>query len=281
VKRLNPSTGKEFECGETREHDPKGKGRLLFRGYQKKINKHGNNYEIWETPEKFWGRAQERKEYITKYTLVPNNRAKYIWSRTKDAARRRNIGFYITTDDVIPALERGVCELTGLSFCLDKPNTGVSTHPHAPSIDRIDSNKDYTKDNIRIVLWAVNAATNQFTDKEMLPILKAMVKAMEENVKQESAAPVPAGSNQQGEVYPQLGPFSATGTWKNNDDLDDYLRTIQREDADHRPQASSGDSLGHGGYEVATSEPFTRIENNGIAEPEIVRLKFGGRYLSD
>ena len=137
MRRLNPETGKEFECGDTREHDPKGKGRLLFRGYQKKINKEGNNYEIWETPEKFWGRAVERKEYITKYTLVPSNRAKYIWNRTKDSARRRKIGFYITSEDIIPALERGVCEMTNLPFVLDKPNNGSSTHPYAPSIDRI------------------------------------------------------------------------------------------------------------------------------------------------
>ena len=281
MKRLNPETGKEFEYSDTRQYDPKGKGRVLFRSYLAKINKAGFNYEVWETPEKFWERAQERKDYLIKYTLVPSNRAKYIWSRTKDAARRRKIGFYITTDDVVPALETGVCQMTGLPFCLDKPNNGASTHPYAPSIDRIDSNKGYTKDNIRIVLWAVNAATNQFTDKEMLPILKAMVRAMEENVKQESAAPVPAGSNQQGEVYPELGPFSAARTWKNNDDLDDYLRTIQREDADHCPQESSGDGVGRRGQEVGTFVTSYDIQNNGLPCAENILAEHRRRYLSD
>ena len=83
MKRLNPETGKVFECGDTREYDPLGKGRLIFRAYLSKINKKGNNYEIWETPEKFWGRAQERKDYATKYTLIPANRAKFIWGRTR------------------------------------------------------------------------------------------------------------------------------------------------------------------------------------------------------
>jgi len=281
VKRLNPDTQKEFECGDTREYDPKGKGRLLFRGYLKRIDKYGNNYEIWETPEKFWGRVQERKEYITKYTLMPTNRAKYIWSRTRDAARRRDIGFYITTDDVIPALERGVCELTGLPFCLDKPNNGSSTHPYAPSIDRIDSNKEYTKDNIRIVLWAVNAATNQFTDKEMLPILKAMVKAMEKNAKQKPITSVPTGSDQQGEIYSELGSFSSPRSWQDDNDPDDYRGATQGENAYHRAKEGSGNSLATRNQEVESSTAFTRIENYGDTEPEIVRLEFGRRYLSD
>ena len=279
MRRLNPETGKEFEYGDTREQDPKGKGRLMFRCYQKKLNKQGNNYEIWETPEKFWGRAQERKEYLTKYTLVPSNRAKYIWSRTKDAAKRRKIGFYITIDDVIPALENGVCEMTGLPFCLDKPNNGVSTHPYAPSIDRIDSNKDYTKDNIRIVLWAVNAATNQFTDKEMLPILKAMVLAMEQNVKQESTTPLPATTYQYSPYSIELGPLPTPRTWKDGDNFNDYCRAVQRQDADHSAQEGSGDGVAHRNKKVEPLAAFTRIENNGEPEPEIVRLQFGGGRL--
>jgi len=281
VRRLNPETGKEFECGDTREYDPKGKGRLIFRSYLKKINKEGNNYEIWETPEKFWGRAQERKEYITKYTLVPTNRAKYIWNRTRDSAKRRKIGFYITIDDVIPALESGVCEMTGLPFCLDKPNNGVSTHPYAPSIDRIDSNKDYTKDNIRIVLWAVNAATNQFTDKEMLPILKAMVFAMEQNVKQESTTPLPARFNQHGQSNSECWTIPTTRIRQDGNDFDHRSGAICRQDIDHSAQEGSGDGLAHRNKKVEPLAAFTRIENNGEPEPEIVRLQFGGGPLFD
>ena len=281
MKRLNPETGKEFQCGDTREQDPKGKGRLLFRGYLTKLNASGFYYEIWETPEKFWGRAKERKDYITKYTLDPINRAKFIWNRTKDGARRRKIGFHITTEDVMPALKRGVCELTGLPFCLDKPNNGASTHPYAPSIDRIDSNKEYTKDNIRIVLWAVNAATNQFTDKEMLPILKAMVRAMENNANEKPTTPIPAGSNQQGEVYPELGSILTTWLREDHYNTHNHSGADAGQDADHSAQKSSGDSMGRRGQEVGPSTAPTCIKDHGIAEPEIVRLEFGRRYLSD
>lgn len=281
MKRLNPETGKEFECGDTREYDPLGKGRLIFRGYNAKINKEGFFYEIWETPEKFWGRAQERKEYITKYTLDPVNRAKYIWNRTKGAAKRRGIGFFITPEDVIPSLELGVCQMTGFKFILDKPPEGVSTHPYAPSIDRIDSNKDYTKDNIRVVLWAVNAATNQFTDKEMLPILKAMVAAMEKDAQQKSITSIPADLSEPSQINSQSWLIPATRLRQDSDNAHHHCGTISWEDINHRAQEGSGDGVGQRSKEVVPSITLTRIENHGDAEPEIIRLDFGSRHLPD
>lgn len=281
MKRLNPETGKEFECGDTREYDPLGKGRLIFRGYNAKINKEGFFYEIWETPEKFWGRVQERKEYITKYTLDPVNRAKYIWNRTKLSAKRRKIGFFLVPEDVIPALERGICQMTGFEFVLGKPPEGVSTHPYAPSIDRIDSNKDYTKDNIRVVLWAVNAATNQFTDKEMLPILKAMVAAMEKDAQQKSITSIPADLSEPSQINSQSWLIPAAGTGQDSDNAHHHCGTISWEDINHRAQESSGDGVGQRGKEVVPSITLTRIENHGDAEPEIIRLDFGSRHLPD
>jgi hypothetical protein len=281
MRRLNPKTQKLFECGETRDVDPKNKNRTIFRSYSSKTDRNGFNYELWETFEKFNARKTERKNYIIKYTLDPVNRAKYIWSRTRDKAKSRKIGFYITVDDIIPALKRGVCDMTGLLFNLNRPNVGSSTHPYAPSIDRINSNKDYTKDNIRVVLWAVNAATNQFTDEEMLPILKAMVSTMEKNVKQKPTSPVPKGANIKSTDDTKHGPIPAAGTREDYYDLDHYCRTVRGEDADYRTQARGGDGVGHGSTQVATPETLTRLEDHGQPDAEIVRLEFGRRYLSD
>lgn len=52
------------------------------------------------------------------------------------------------------AVERMVrCELSGLPF-----NEDPGRHPRSRSIDRIDSSKGYTKDNSRMICWALNAA---------------------------------------------------------------------------------------------------------------------------
>lgn len=49
----------------------------------------------------------------------------------------------------------GVCEVTGLPFNLRAQKT---RRWNSPSIDRIDSARGYTYDNVRFVLWAINAA---------------------------------------------------------------------------------------------------------------------------
>lgn len=56
---------------------------------------------------------------------------------------------------------KGMCELTGLPFSLEPPRERGKHNPLAPSIDRINCSKGYTKDNCRVVLWAVNRALGE------------------------------------------------------------------------------------------------------------------------
>lgn len=48
------------------------------------------------------------------------------------------------------------CALTGIAF-FSKFLKKTKVHPFTPSIDRIDSSSGYTKENVRIVCFAVNA----------------------------------------------------------------------------------------------------------------------------
>ena len=63
--------------------------------------------------------------------------------------------------------------------------------------------------------------------------------------KTNSTTPLSDGTNQQSEVYPELGPFSSAGTREDYYDLDHYQRTVSGEDSDYRAQTRGGDSLGH------------------------------------
>lgn len=58
--------------------------------------------------------------------------------------------------------QHGRCALTGLSFDLREVGTGQAKRPFAPSLDRIEGDKGYTKDNVRLVCQAVNFALNRF-----------------------------------------------------------------------------------------------------------------------
>ena len=280
MKRLNPDTGKPFTCGTVRDVDPKGKGRTIFRGYQTKIAKNNFFYEIWETPAKFFKGESQRKVVSKNHSVNPLGRAKRMIINSRNSAKKRHIVFGITLTDVLPAVERGYCELTGIKFDLT-PHPEKNHNPFAPSIDRIDSKKGYTKNNIRIVLWFVNCAVGEGSDEEALPLLKIMVEAIEKNVKQKSTTPVPTGTHRESEIYPELGSFSATGCGEKCDNLDNHSGAVCWEDFDHRAQASSGNSVGPGSQEVEPSVTLTRIENHGDTEPEIIRLDFGGRHIPD
>jgi len=56
----------------------------------------------------------------------------------------------------------GKCALTGISFKLEKYG---NKRAFAPSIDRLNCSKGYTKDNVRLVCLVVNLALNDFGDQ--------------------------------------------------------------------------------------------------------------------
>lgn len=66
-------------------------------------------------------------------------------------------------------LDKGVCELTGLPL-----ECGVSIPQwNSPSMDRIDSSKGYTFDNIRIICYAMNVALNTWGENTLRILMEA------------------------------------------------------------------------------------------------------------
>jgi hypothetical protein len=61
--------------------------------------------------------------------------------------------------------QEGKCAATGIPFDLSNKTRVKRFRPFSVSIDRIDSQKTYTKDNIRLVCLAFNLALNAFGDK--------------------------------------------------------------------------------------------------------------------
>jgi hypothetical protein len=81
-------------------------------------------------------------------------------------------------DDDLRALWRacsGRCMLAGLPFKEVQVGTGQARKPYAPSLDRIDPEQPYTRENCRLVLQAVNFALNAWGDEVFVEITKAAV----------------------------------------------------------------------------------------------------------
>jgi hypothetical protein len=70
----------------------------------------------------------------------------------------------------------GVCEATGIPFDL-YTQTSFSVHaknPWVPSLDRIDSNKPYLKDNVQVVVFMYNVCKAEFSHAEVVAFCKAV-----------------------------------------------------------------------------------------------------------
>lgn len=221
----------------------------------------------------------KRKNWRINYVKTIRGRALKLINNARARGETKNISVDLPLEWVEARLTENKCEITGMPFDLTAPQ-GTTRRWNAPSLDRINKNLPYEPKNTRVVLWAVNCALSEYGTEVMLPILKAMVQGIE-NAKKNTTTSVSTGIDQQGEIYPELGSFSATGIGEDDDNAHHHCGTISGEDLDHRAQTSSGNGVGTGNQEVVPLETFTRIENHREPDAEIVRLEFGSRHLSD
>lgn len=87
----------------------------------------------------------------------------YKYLAQKANARKRQSSVHLTEGDVIRAAERSSyrCAISG--WPLD-----VESEWYKPSLDRIDSNKGYTPENIQVVAWIVNHCKLDLSSKEFI-----------------------------------------------------------------------------------------------------------------
>lgn len=105
-------------------------------------------------------------------------------SRTKKKSEKlgKDIPFDITVEWIYDKLKKGTCEISGLSFKIKEYNQdGIWTNvdPRAPSLDRIDSKKHYTKDNVRVICDCLNKLFGPHDDSEIIPIVKRMIEQVD------------------------------------------------------------------------------------------------------
>ncbi len=84
----------------------------------------------------------------------------------KDRAKKKGIEYELspTTIRAIYEIQLKKCALTGIDFVLSDSKE-YKFRPFAPSIDRKDSKKGYTYDNIQMVCVIVNKAKNEYSQE--------------------------------------------------------------------------------------------------------------------
>ena len=82
----------------------------------------------------------------------------------------------IDRDYLYQLMENDRCNLTNVAFVYKNQPTAYH-NPYAPSIDRIDSSVGYYKDNIQIVLVAVNFAKHDMPNEEFIKVWSEVMKS--------------------------------------------------------------------------------------------------------
>lgn len=135
--------------------------------YKRKQSKDGYDYYCKEC----WIPAKIDKTRVKKYNCKNDYfNGKQLSLLITNARKRANIkklDYELSAANLAPLL---------LEFCTNNYHSWESSHPFKPSVDRIDSNKGYTLDNIQIV-WAIeNHCKNTYTNEIVLQFCKLKLK---------------------------------------------------------------------------------------------------------
>lgn len=95
----------------------------------------------------------------------------------RSRAKRKGLDFNITKEDLLPIPEH--CSVLGSKLEI---SNGRHTD-NSPSVDRIDNNKGYTKDNVRVISSRANFIKNNMTLEECRLLLKDFEKNAQVNTK--------------------------------------------------------------------------------------------------
>lgn len=133
-----------------------------------------------DTPINEMVKSKQNKDGVGSYCLKcmkvksleqrKKNPLRTMISNTKSSAKKRNIFFNLTEEDlIIPEY----CKYLEIKLTI---NAGQGILDSAATIDRIDNNKGYTKDNIQIISHKANTIKNNLSINELRLFFKNVEK---------------------------------------------------------------------------------------------------------
>ncbi len=98
-----------------------------------------------------------------------------IKNRIKDFTDRKDCDISIEYLKTLWEKQNGVCPYTGIQMELKALNNQLVS-PYNASVDRIDSSKGYTKDNVEFVCLFINYGKNGFSKEQVQGFLSKIIK---------------------------------------------------------------------------------------------------------
>ena len=136
---------------------------FIYKGGKAHFNRSKNHYCSIEC----LGKSNIKHGLAAKDKNGKQDKRYSIWCSAKKRAKLKNIEFNLKVED-IPKIPK-FCPVLGIEIVSNDTNAPLDS---SPSLDRIDTNKGYTKDNIRIVCNRVNRIKSDATLHELILIVE-------------------------------------------------------------------------------------------------------------
>ena len=119
-------------------------------------------------------KAQQRASYEN------SDKGRLLCYWAKQRAVRKNVPYDLDAhrDDIAKRVKAGRCEMSGMPF-----NFEEGLNFYSPSLDRINPEKGYTHDNIRVILYGWNVALGPWGED----VLKQAINEWQEGTSDEPA----------------------------------------------------------------------------------------------
>lgn len=102
-------------------------------------------------------------------------RCKRMLSRAKTRAKKRGMDFNLTLEDIVELSNQKLCPICKKPLVWKlAAKDQWEVNDFSPSLDRIDSHRGYTKDNVWIISYRMNAIKNDATPQELAMISQAV-----------------------------------------------------------------------------------------------------------
>lgn len=159
VARGNTKWCKECLRELSKQRVADGRDKESKRKYQdkQKLSKPPRPAKVPNSPKAKKGKYERIK--LTPIELIASNAYDNIKKRALYLNRERDVDLEWVKESI-------------KEFCKTHYYSCEPKHPFKPSVDRLDNNKGYTKDNIKIVWLIENYCKNSFTDDDVIEFCK-------------------------------------------------------------------------------------------------------------
>lgn len=159
-------------CQKKRSAEYRKKNKEYF---DKKNKEHYNKEDNKKRYEKYKDSFLKRK---AEYDTSLRGKMYGLLEAARGRAKKKGLEIDIDLDFLLELYEKqdGKCSLTKIPFTFERNTNGEKKFlPYNPSIDRIDSKKGYTKENVRLLLVIMNLSLNNFGEECFYEVCKSFI----------------------------------------------------------------------------------------------------------